>query len=171
VGVPGKLLARRDPRTPTKGRSVTSVALSPKEYVRHFHKAFDAPIRTAPAAIDSREAFLRSNLIAEELNELDDGIEKMLEAEGSEDELDALTEIADALADLTYVVYGAALTFGIPIDAVIAEVHRSNMSKLGADGKPVLRDDGKIMKGPNYTPPDVRSIIKTALEREQRRAA
>src|SRR6266568_803166 len=66
-----------------------------------------------------------------------------------------LVGIADALADIVYVVYGTALTYGIDLDAVLREVHRSNMSKLGRDGKPLIRDDGKVLKSDQYFPPDV----------------
>ena len=62
---------------------------------------------------------------------------------------------ADALADLVYVVYGMALETGIDLAAVLAEVQRSNMSKLGPDGRPVYREDGKVLKSPGYIPPNV----------------
>jgi predicted HAD superfamily Cof-like phosphohydrolase len=66
---------------------------------------------------------------------------------------------ADALADLDYVVNGAAVCFGIPLPLVTAEVHRSNMSKLGADGEPLMSPDGKILKGPNYREPDIAGLL------------
>lgn len=68
-------------------------------------------------------------------------------------------EIADALGDLLYVVTGAALVYGIDLDAVFDEVQLSNMSKLGADGRPVVRADGKILKGPNFFEPDIRGVL------------
>jgi len=68
-------------------------------------------------------------------------------------------EIADALGDGIYVKYGHAIERGIPLDDVLREIHRSNMSKLGDDGKPVLRNDGKILKGPRYSPPDIAKVI------------
>jgi predicted HAD superfamily Cof-like phosphohydrolase len=67
--------------------------------------------------------------------------------------------IADALADIVYVAYGAAVTYGIDLDAVIREVHRSNMSKLGPTGKPVRRADGKILKPSTYSAPDVEGVL------------
>ncbi len=70
--------------------------------------------------------------------------------------------VADAIADLLYVVYGAALTFGIPVRAVFAEVHRSNMTKLGDDGIPLYREDGKVLKGPNFSPPNLLPILTAA---------
>ena len=75
-------------------------------------------------------------------------------------EADDLVEVADALADLLYVVYGAALTFGIPIRQVFAEVHRSNMTKLDDEGHPIYREDGKVMKGPNFVPPELLRILQ-----------
>ncbi len=71
----------------------------------------------------------------------------------------AVVEAADALADLVYVIYGMALETGIDLAAVLAEVQRSNMSKLGADGRPVYREDGKVLKGPGFFSPDVAGIL------------
>lgn len=67
-------------------------------------------------------------------------------------------EILDGLADLVYVAYGCALDCGFDLDAALEEVHRSNLSKLGNDGKPIKRADGKILKSPNFTPPDLRRL-------------
>ena len=67
--------------------------------------------------------------------------------------------IADALTDILYVVYGTGHSYGIDLDECFQEVHSSNMSKLGEDGKPIRRDDGKILKGPNYFAPDLESIL------------
>lgn len=95
---------------------------------------------------------LRINLIAEEFGEY-------LEAEALND----ITKIADALGDLCVVIIGAALAYGIPLDKVFAEIHRSNMSKMGEDGRPIKRpDDNKVIKGPNYTPPDIAGILSSA---------
>jgi predicted HAD superfamily Cof-like phosphohydrolase len=74
-----------------------------------------------------------------------------------------LVGIADALADVVYVAYGSALTYGLDLDAVLAEVHRSNMSKLDSHGRPLLRSDGKVMKGPRYRPPNVRAVLANQL--------
>ena len=71
--------------------------------------------------------------------------------------------IADALADLVYVAYGSAITYGIDLDAVLSEVHRSNMSKLDADGRPLLREDGKVLKSRWYSPPDVQGVLTQQL--------
>ena len=67
-------------------------------------------------------------------------------------------ELLDGLADLVYVAYGCALECGFDLDAALAEVHRSNLSKLMPDGTVLRRDDGKVLKGPNFTPPDLRAL-------------
>jgi predicted HAD superfamily Cof-like phosphohydrolase len=117
------------------------------DMVREFHTAFGLPMETKPVArtpqTENRVSFLR-----EEFNEYLAAVEA-----------GDLVEIADALADMTYVIHGTAHDHGIPLDAVVAEVHRSNMSKLGLDGKPILREDGKVIKGPAYFKPDVASIL------------
>jgi predicted HAD superfamily Cof-like phosphohydrolase len=91
---------------------------------------------------------LREKLIEEEFWEL-----KQAFSEGD------VVAYADAVADLLYVVYGTADEAGIDVDAVFAEVHRSNMSKVGADGKVLRREDGKILKPDTYSPPDVESVL------------
>lgn len=122
-------------------------APSPATYVAGFHEVYGLAARTVPG-VDVPERAMRMALIEEEVGELRDALDR-----------GDVAATADALADITYVVYGAALTFGIDLDAVIAEVHRSNLSKLGADGRPVLREDGKVLKGPAYTPPDVAGVL------------
>ena len=106
-------------------------------------------MRTSPtAAVGDRQTDLRLALIEEEVGEL-------REAAASGD----LVGVADALADIVYVAYGSALVYGIDLDAVLDEVHSSNMTKLGADGRPVRRADGKVLKGPAYRAPDVKSVL------------
>ena len=117
--------------------------------VADFHRAFGLPIQQLPDAdIDPGLAQLRMDLVAEEVDELMAASEK-----------GDLVAIADALADIAYVVYGTALTYGIDLDSVLREVHRSNMSKLGADGKPLIRQDGKVLKSDRYRPPDIAPIV------------
>ena len=111
-------------------------------------EAFGQEVLTEPALPDAELARLRLELIREEVEELNVGIEGM-----------DLVEIADALTDILYVVYGAGHAFGIDLDACLAEVHRSNMTKLGADGRPIYREDGKVLKGENYEPPNLRQFI------------
>jgi predicted HAD superfamily Cof-like phosphohydrolase len=115
--------------------------------VTEFHEAFSLPISDAPKFPDQKERNLRSNLLREEFREY-------LEAEEEND----LVEVADALADIIYIACGTALSYGIPLDAVFKEVHRSNMAKL-VDGKVLRRDDGKVLKPAGWSPPDIASII------------
>lgn len=70
-----------------------------------------------------------------------------------------LVAIADGIVDVLYVVYGTAVTYGLDADALLREVHRSNMSKLDTDGKPLIRSDGKVLKGPAYNPPNLRPLL------------
>ena len=117
--------------------------------VTEFHRAFNLPIRQSPGAeIDDDLMKLRVALLEEEVDEF-------VTASGKAD----LIGIADALADIVYVVYGTALTYGIDLDSVLSEVHRSNMSKLDGDGKPLLREDGKVLKSERYFPPDIASAL------------
>ncbi len=117
--------------------------------VSEFHETFGAPLGKVPALIPFTRATLRYNLIGEELNEF---YEAMCQND--------IVGIADALGDLAYVVYGAAIEYGIQLDEVIREIHASNMSKLGGDGEPVYRADGKILKGPNYWGPKLDVVLE-----------
>ena len=91
---------------------------------------------------------LRLNLIKEELEELQEAIKQ-----------EDLLEVADALTDILYVTYGAGDAFGIDLDNCFNEVQKSNMSKLGADGKPIYNQDGKVMKGPKYFKPNLKQFL------------
>lgn len=120
--------------------------------VAEFHRSFDLPIAPTPTLdipVDLLE--LRHHLLIEELRELVAAIDA-----------DDIVEVADALGDMVYVLYGTAVTFGIDLDAVVAAIHKSNMSKLGADGKPILRSDGKVLKGPNYHRPAIAEALGRA---------
>jgi len=117
--------------------------------VGEFHTSFSLPLHVMPQDhVHPTLAALRIDLLEEEVAEF-----KQATRDGD------VVAIADALGDIAYVLYGTALTYGINLDAVIAEIHRSNMSKLGADGKPILRGDGKVLKPPTYSPPDLRSVL------------
>ena len=91
---------------------------------------------------------LRVDLIEEELNELKEAVKN-----------NDIVEVADALTDILYVTYGAGHSFGVDLDKCFDEVQRSNMSKLGVDGKPIYNESGKVMKGPDYFAPDLKKII------------
>jgi predicted HAD superfamily Cof-like phosphohydrolase len=117
--------------------------------VREFHEAFDVPASEMPTAhVDHALRTSRQALMEEELRELHRAMD-------SED----LVGVADGLADLLYVVFGTAVAYGIPIDEVFAEVHVSNMSKLGSDGKPIIGEHGKRLKGPRYRPPNIAPLV------------
>ena len=101
------------------------------------------------ADIDPALARLRVALLEEEVGEFVAASER-----------GDLNGVADALADIVYVAYGTALTYGIDLDAVLHVVHRSNMSKLESDGKPLIREDGKVLKSERYFPPDIGSVLR-----------
>ena len=120
--------------------------------MQEFHEAFSLGIAAEPTAdLSSEKVHLRYELMKEEN-------EEYLEAakEGN------LVEVADALGDMLYILCGTIIEHGMQdkITEVFAEIQRSNMSKLGEDGKPVYRDDGKVMKGPNYSQPDLEKIFE-----------
>lgn len=122
-------------------------ALSNMDRVREFHETFGVPVLASPC-IPADRVKLRLDILDEERCELSEALEA-----------GDVVEVADALTDMAYLIYGTALEFGIDLNACFAEVHRSNMSKLGADGKPIYREDGKVMKGPNYSPPDLSAAL------------
>jgi len=116
--------------------------------VMDFHKAFGQKVGDKPELPDINERGLRMKLLREEF-------EEYMEAEEEND----LVEIADALADLIYIACGTAVSYGIPLDKIYDEVHRSNMSKL-VDGKPIYREDGKVMKPEGWSSPDIKGILE-----------
>ncbi len=118
--------------------------------VAQFHRAFGHPVNDGLKFLPIERIILRHNLIQEEVNEL-------LSAGATGD----IVGVADAIADCLYILYGTALEWGLgdKLPVIFDEVHRSNMSKLGADGKPIYREDGKILKGENYTPPQIKDIV------------
>ena len=120
------------------------------ECVRAFHKAYERPINKIPTVHDEAINKLRLRLLREEVTELE-------EALAHRNPIDVL----DALTDIQYILDGTYLSLGFADfkASATAEVHQSNMSKLGADGKPIIREDGKILKGPNYRPPNLRRIL------------
>ena len=129
------------------------------DHVRTFHDAFGIANADGPVAdIGDREALLRYKLIREE----------------NEEYLDAalrgdLVEVADALGDILYILCGTLLKHGLghKIDAVFREIQRSNMSKLGEDGRPIYREDGKVLKGPGYFRPDIAAVLEGTRQEEK----
>jgi len=119
------------------------------EDVKIFMKTFGQKVITKPEFPDKRTMNLRFDLIKEELNELEQAMKDK-----------DLKEVADALADILYVTYGAGCAYGIDLDKCFKEVQRSNMSKLGEDGKPIFNEKGKVMKGPNYIEPNLKQFVE-----------
>ena len=118
------------------------------ESVRKFMETFGQEIKEKASFPDAKITSLRFELIKEELEELKVAIEKK-----------DIKEVADALTDILYVTYGAGHAFGIDLDKCFAEVQNSNMSKLGADGKPIYNEKGKVMKGPGYFKPNLSKFV------------
>jgi len=118
------------------------------ELVGDFMESFGQEVHDGPTLRDSQTQQLRYDLIDEELEELKMAFDN-----------DDIIEVADALTDLLYVVYGAGHAFGIDLDECFLEVHESNMSKLGEDGRPIYREDGKVLKGSDYFPPNLKEIL------------
>jgi len=116
------------------------------EKVAEFMISFGQTVETEPTWTSVSE--LRYSLIEEELKELR---QALIERD--------IVEVADALTDLLYVVYGAGHSFGIDLNKCFDEVHSSNMTKLGPEGKPIYREDGKVMKGPGYRAPDLKTLL------------
>lgn len=126
--------------------------------VKLFHTSFGLGVSEIPkAGLGEAVNMLRYNLMKEEN-------EEYLEAVQNND----LVEIADALGDMLYILCGTIIEHGLQhkIEEVFDEIQRSNMSKLGADGKPIYREDGKVMKGPNYFKPDFEKILAPTLQEE-----
>lgn len=143
----------------------------PGDLVSEFHDVYGMPNRLADGAapgVDFDRVHMRMSLIHEEVAELIEAVYGPEAASAAAETLASLPDegtrdvvaAADALADLTYVIYGMALESGIDLDRVLAEVHSSNLSKLMPDGSVRLREDGKILKGPNFREPDIASVLK-----------
>ena len=119
---------------------------TPQEMVTEFHKAFGSPIGVDHATSPQELRDLRVKLIEEEFEELSN-------AENYEN-------LLKEFADLVYVLYGACVTFGWDLDEAVRRVHLSNMSKLDpVTGQPIYREDGKVLKGPNYKEPDLKDLV------------
>ena len=120
--------------------------------VQMFHEAFGLGVQNQPTVnLEESKINLRFNLMAEEN-------EEYLEAAKNND----IVEVADALGDMLYILCGTILEHGMQhkIEEVFNEIQRSNMSKLGENGKPIYREDGKVLKGPNYFKPNILDIIR-----------
>ena len=118
------------------------------EKVKEFMTTFGQEVKNKAEFPNEKVVELRKKLIDEEFNELKDAINE-----------NDLIEVADALTDILVVTYGAGVAFGIDLDKCFKEVHRSNMSKLSKDGKPIYNEFGKVMKGPNYFKPNLKQYL------------
>ena len=118
------------------------------EKVGLFMKTFGQEVKSKPGLSNVKINKLRIDLIDEELKELKYAVQT-----------NDLKEVADALTDILYVTYGAGHAFGINLDKCFDEVQKSNMSKLGNDGKPIYNENGKVMKGPNYFKPNLNKFL------------
>ena len=118
------------------------------EKVGLFMSTFGQEVKKKSELSSEKINSLRLNLIQEELDELTKAIKE-----------NDILEVADALTDILYVTYGAGHAFGVDLDKCFDEVQKSNMSKLGKDGKPIYDESGKVMKGPNYFKPNLSKFI------------
>ena len=121
--------------------------------VKEFHKAFKLDYLDKPKAdLGTNKNKLRFNLMKEEN-------EEYFEAANNND----MVEVADALGDMLYILCGTIIEHGMQhkIDEIFSEIQNSNMSKLGADGNPIYREDGKVLKGPNYFKPNIKGILES----------
>ena len=117
--------------------------------VKIFMETFGQEVKNKNEFPNEKIVQLRYELIREELEELNQAIKDR-----------DMKEVADALTDILYVTYGAGHAFGIDLDRCFDEVQKSNMSKLGSNGKPIYNESGKVMKGPNYFKPDLSKFLK-----------
>lgn len=144
----------------------------PESLVRTFHEVFDVPVGDGAPEVRGERVPMRMALIAEEFAELVGAIygapaQKVMDrafgrAVGLDEGTRDVVATADALGDLVYVLYGMALECGIPLPQVLAEIQASNLSKLGDDGQPILRGDGKVLKGPHFHRPDIETVLLRA---------
>ncbi|MGC5616985.1 GNAT family N-acetyltransferase [Georgenia sp. Z1491] len=142
----------------------------PEALVRQFHATYELPVVTTGPEADVERVHMRTGLVVEEAAELVGAVygrraeeilvEAFARAVEADDGARDTVEVADALGDLVYVAYGMALECGIPLPAVLREIQASNLSKLGEDGRPIYREDGKVLKGPGYFPPDVDGVLR-----------
>ena len=122
--------------------------------VKKFMETFGQEVKTKAEFPSDKIVKLRYDLIKEELDEFEEAIRG-----------NNLKEIADSLTDILYVTYGAGYAYGIDLDKCFKEVQRANMSKLGKDEKPIFNEKGKVMKGPNYTKPNLKQFVEWLKEK------
>ncbi len=163
-----ELLTKEIESTPTKLQSKSEPAEGTDmigkqiKQLKEFHTAFNLPQRDIPTIIPPEEFKLRHKILMEEVGELSDAYF-----------VGDIIEVADAIMDCLYILIGTALQFGIAdkLESCFDEVHRSNMSKLGNDGYPIMREDGKVMKSENYTQPDLKRVLNEPTAAQQQPTA
>ncbi len=168
---PGRPTALPD-GTETAARPAFPDPRDPDALVRQFHATYHLPVADDAPGVDRDRVHMRMGLIAEEFAELVGAVygaageqrvlDAYAQAVAADDHTRDTVETADALGDLIYVIYGMALECGIPLPEVLAEVQASNLSKLGADGRPIYRADGKVLKGPGFREPDIAAVLDKA---------
>ena len=129
-----------------------------EQQVRQFNDTYNVPMSEVPRLPTEKEGIRIFELIQEEL------LETAAELDRADAGIKCLPELAKELTDILYITAQQMATLGLPIDALLREVQRSNLSKLGEDGKPIYRDDGKVLKGPNYTEADIESVLVAYCE-------
>lgn len=157
-----RVIRNKNKTTKESSGIMTDSKNSTLEDVQIFHETYGLPVKNTPHITDERTNALRINLLEEEVGELKEALEN-----------NDLVEVLDALTDIQYVLDGAYLSFGLQHlkQTAFDEVQRSNMSKLGEDGKPIVRpEDGKILKGPNYFKPDLKSIVQNDAKTTEKAA-
>lgn len=176
VGVLLASILKEDPRRPvhawfgpTDKRPALPDARDPEALVRQFHSTYRLPMVEDGPNVDRERVHMRMRLIGEEFAELVGAVygdraralveSSFAQAVSDDDGARDTVEAADALGDLVYVIYGMALETGIPMCDVLAEIQASNLSKLGADGSPIYREDGKVLKGPGFYSPDIAGVL------------
>lgn len=123
--------------------------MSLEQLVEQFNSTYCVPVYVVPTFPNEAEATRLNDLIHEELIELNEALDN-----------GDIIEMADALTDILYVTAQQMRVLGLPVDALLREVQRSNMSKLGEDGHPIFREDGKVLKGPKFSPPNLRKVLE-----------
>lgn len=134
-----------------------------EDYVKQFQRLMGQEVGVKAPTATLLE--FRYNLLIEEVKELGEEIAiAMAESAFTAGiPLKVKARMLKEMADVQYVLSGLAVTLGLPLQEAFIRVHKSNLSKLGEDGKPVYREDGKVLKGPNYLPPDMETLLETII--------
>lgn len=132
--------------------------------VREFHRAFGQPAPSSPTVPSEEIIRLRLRLIKEETKEVEKDLIALKNARTVDAQYDAMRRLLKELADLRYVTEGCAVSLGLDIEGAYREVHRSNMSKLDSNGRPIKDAGGKVLKGPNYSEADMTKFVPPIID-------